>query len=184
MKQTHKDLQDIAIRWLYGVGCSAFAKEVPTANGIADALGVKSSKEDVYYIECKASRSDLICQKQKKVYKSAVGDVVQLCYMHAWNNGAFKEKLGDCDQCKVVGMRSGDTGIDFYYIVVAEGLVVEDSLYPHFGVINHKGEIVRRARRMKRVDGERTKSALSAIAHVLVYKCYGKLYFGEQSTQA
>ena len=43
MTETHKQLQDTAIRWLYQVGCNVFAKEVPTQNGIADALGIKSS---------------------------------------------------------------------------------------------------------------------------------------------
>jgi hypothetical protein len=86
MTDKHKDLQEAAIRRLYDFGCNVFAKEVPTGNGIADALGVKSSTGNVYYIECKASRSDLICLKQKNVYRNAIGEITQLCYMHAWNS--------------------------------------------------------------------------------------------------
>jgi hypothetical protein len=183
MTERHKQLQDIAIRWLYGVGCNVFAKEVPTRNGIADALGIKLGKEDVYYLECKASRSDLICKKQKLIYRNAVGEVEKRCYLHSWKglDGKIREGWEDCHECKVLAMRSADTGIDFYYIVVADGLVVEDALYPTFGVINHKGDLVRRAKRMKRNGNERTKDALIAAAHVLVYKAYGKLYFGEQA---
>ena len=81
MTDKHKELCQTAINWLYKKNCSVFANEVPTWNGIADAIGVKRSpnydyeKQDVdfdntvYYIEAKASRSDLLCFKQKCVYK-------------------------------------------------------------------------------------------------------------------
>ena len=80
MKEKHAQLQDVAIGWLYGVGCSIFAKEVPTQNGVADALGVKTrnGKDDVYYIEAKVSRSDLICKKQKVVYADATGTIEKI----------------------------------------------------------------------------------------------------------
>lgn len=80
----HKQLQDTAIRWLYNRGCCVFGQEIPTRyGGIADALGVVSRdertvtpegvqwlpKETVYYFEAKASRSDLICKKQKITYE-------------------------------------------------------------------------------------------------------------------
>jgi len=74
VKVKHAQLQDMAINWLYARG-PIFAKEVPTFNGVADAIGIKTQdgKNDVYYLECKASRSDLICLKQKAVYARAVG---------------------------------------------------------------------------------------------------------------
>lgn len=75
MTETHRQLQDIARRWIYGVGCNVLAKEVPTENGIADALGIKSGKEDVYHVECKASRADLICKKQKLILPPLVEGV-------------------------------------------------------------------------------------------------------------
>lgn len=181
MKETHKQLQDVALRWLYGVGCNVFAKEVPSRNGIADALGIKTSKNCVYYLECKASRSDLICKKQKEVYQNAIGGIERRCYRHSFrDNGAlvYPDNTG-CITCAEIEKLRGETGIDFYYIVVAEGLKVEPTLYPLFGVIDHKGNIVRRAKRMKKLGDNRVHEALVSASHVLVYKAYGKLYFGE-----
>jgi len=71
----HKQLQRTATYWLYLKGCSIFAEEVPTQNGIADALGIVTRNDTVYYIEAKASRSDLCCKKQKSVYIHSVGGV-------------------------------------------------------------------------------------------------------------
>jgi hypothetical protein len=66
---------------------------------------------------------------------------------------------------------------------VADGVTVEDSLYPMFGVINERSEVVRKAKRMKRND--RTNSDLIvSVAHVLVYEVYGKLYKGETAPTA
>lgn len=183
MKDIHKQLQDVGLRWLYARGCGAFAKEVPTANGIADVLGVKIN--DTYYIEAKASRSDLVCLKQKMVYRRAIGDIQDSCYYHAFNRGENvndpKQPRATCERCIEIDKRRGDTGIDFYYIIVAEGLKVEPELYPGFGVLDHKGNLVRRAKRMKN-DRATLHATVMSIAHVLVYKAYGKLYFGEQTT--
>lgn len=184
MKDVHKSLQDVAIGWLYGVGCSIFAKEVPTENGIADALGVKTlhGKDDVYYIEAKASRSDLICKKQKAVYANATGTVEKKCYYHTMRLALTGELMNpeganECGNCHDLKMGRGDTGVDFYYIIVAEGLTVESGLYPAFGVINHKGDIVRKAKRMIRND-KKGHDLIVAVAHVLVYKVFGKMYGG------
>ena len=143
-KNKHCALQNTAIRWLYGIGCSVFAQEVPTKNGIADALGIRTREGSVatYYIEAKASRSDLICLKQKCVYRRSV----------EWK----------------------DMGIDFYYLIVADGVRVEPELYPNWGVINESGEVIRRAKRM--ANTESATYLLEKIAHVLVYKVFGKLY--------
>lgn len=182
MTDKHKQLQDAAIRRLYAFGCSAFAKEVPTANGVADALGVMKRTGNVYYIECKQSRSDLICKKQKDVYAEAVGVTVQLCYFHQYTsatNPAEQEERDACDRCKTLETLKGVTHIDFYYIMVADGITVEDTLYPSFGVLDERGNILRKAKRMKRLDHDNLQT-LEAIAHVLVYKAYGRLYLGEQ----
>lgn len=186
MKQKHAQLEDVAILWLYGVGCSIFAKEVPTRNGIADALGVKTrnGKDDIYYLECKASRSDLICKKQKDVYEGAIGagSSERYCWQHdpemyrsMFNGDERSVGHETCQKCKHTRDLRGDTGVDFYYIVVADGVKVEDSLYPMFGVINEKGEVVRKAKRMKRNDRE-NRDLIVAVAHVLVYKVFGKIY--------
>lgn len=148
----HEELSRKAIDWLYQRGCSAFANEVTTFNGIADAFGVKTNgaKYTSYYIEAKASRSDLICNKQKGVYRRSI-DVPNHC------------------------------GVDFYYLIVADGVKVEDSLYPNWGVLDERGNVIRRAKRYVWKDGDSyikdiTKWHLRNIAHALVYRVYGKMY--------
>lgn len=150
----HKELQKTAITWLYERGCSVFAEEVPTRNGIADALGIRtrSGDEAVYYIEAKQSRSDLVCLKQRAVYLRSV---------------ASKAIFGE-------GLVMEDTGIDFYYLIVSDNVIVEPSLYPEWGVIDERGKVIRKAKRMKREN--HLQEQLQAIAHVLVYKVFGKMY--------
>lgn len=148
---THDELKKAAIGWLYNLGCQAFAEEVPTANGVADALGIKG--EDVYYVEAKASRADLICPKQKRVYQQALVGFER----GIWQTGQFAHD------------------IDFYYVIVADGVAVEADLYPMFGVLDERGKVVRRAKRFKTQDNHTSKH-LKSIAHRLVYQVYGKLY--------
>lgn len=178
MTQKHRELQDVAIRWLYGIGCSVFAKEVPTQNGVADALGVRTRNTGgtVYYIEAKSSRTDLICPKQRLVYRTSVGDVVRYCHSHAYRKDKSRGKKGwdRCARCQQLHSQRFDTGIDFYYLIVADGVSVEPALYPEWGVLNEKGRVIRKAKRMPRERD--TKSAIQAIAHVLVYKVFGKMY--------
>jgi len=192
MTQKHKDLRDTAIRWLYEKGCHIYAKEVPTENGNADALGIKAprnGRETVYYIEAKASRNDLICLKQKQVYRRSVGaHREEKCYLHMMQRPEghlftsitveeYEKAVAECKECFEIRRKHGDTGIDYYYLIVADGVKVEEDLYPGWGIINEKGEVVRRAKRMKR-EGD-CKRLIIEVAHVLVYKCFGKLYLGE-----
>lgn len=150
--------------------------EVPTINGIADALGLKKTKGDVYYIEAKVSRADLICKKQRNVYRRSVGMYDVRCYCHNFRmDGKTRDGWEDCGECKRLAENSYDTGVDFYYVIVADGVVVEPSLYPMWGVLDQRGNVIRKAKRMKRATKD-TKSVAEAIAHVLVYKVYGKLY--------
>ena len=154
----HKELQNTAIRWLYARGCCVFGQEVPTRyGGIADAIGVVVRdertvtpegvrwlpKETVYYFEAKASRSDLICAKQKGIYENSISPRLE------------KE-------------------FDFCYLIVADGVKVEPSLYPTWGVMTEHCEIIRRAKRQKRTQP--ASIIIKNIAHVLVYKVFGKLY--------
>jgi len=154
--KTHAELCKQAILWLYHRRCSVYANEVPTENGIADALGVITkgsppNAKTVYYIEAKASRADLICKKQKRVYE----DSFKFHPYDAWL-----------------------PAIDFYYLIVASGVVVEDSLYPQWGVIDENGNVIRKAKRYKH-NIDRAKY-IQQIAHVLVYKYFGKLYLPPQ----
>lgn len=181
----HDQLQDIAIGWLYARGCSIFAKEVPTSNGIADALGVKTpprylgesgQKDTVYYIEAKTSRSDLICLKQKSVYRTSVGWIDERCYYHRFPmlSGLMATGANECDQCRRISAGKEDTGIDFYYLIVSDGVAVEKTLYPEWGVINERGKVIRKAKRMRREND--VNGIIVNVAHVLVYKVFGKMY--------
>lgn len=177
-KSKHAELQNTAIRWLYNNGCSIFAQEVPTQNGIADALGVK--KDTVYYIEAKASRSDLMCKKQKLVYEKAVGKLQELCHYHQFGRNSVamfelkKESIADCYKCVEVVQRNADTGIDYYYLILADGVKINETEYPMFGVINENGSVIRRAKKMKKEQSN--EHIIKNIAHVLVYKVFGKMY--------
>ena len=44
MAKTHAELSRTAIGWLYEKGCSIFTNEIPTWNGIADAIGVVTNQ--------------------------------------------------------------------------------------------------------------------------------------------
>lgn len=144
----HQQLQDIAIRWLYNRGCTVFAQEVPTYNGIADALGIRyynQKEQTVYYLEAKATRSDLFCKKQKGIYARSITPSFQ-----------------------------GSDGIDFYYFVLPDGLNLNNDEYPVWGVINERGNVIRRA---KRIENKKPSIDMAVtVAHVLVYKVFGKLY--------
>lgn len=179
VKSKHDELCNTAILWLYAKGCYAFAQEVPTRNGIADALGVKrSGKPAVYYIEAKASRSDLICQKQKAVYQRSIQEKPDRC----WYHGTYGKMGGEvepdawknCPDCKEMIDPQAFIDIDFYYLIVADGVLVEPELYPNWGVISESGKTLRRAKRY-RTRGEFWRH-YEAIAHVLIYKAFGKLY--------
>src|SRR3989304_5338733 len=173
MSEEHKLLQDTAINWLYCKGCSVFAKEVPTQNGNADALGIITrEKHTVYYVEAKVSRSDLICQKQKLVYETSVGNIPKRCWYPSFKGQGYEERqkeIHTCENCNKILKSLGDTGIDFYYLIVADGVQVEPTLYPQWGVLNQNGKVIRRAKRMKNETD--SKHLLTNIANTLVYKC-------------
>lgn len=154
----HKQLTRTALWWLYERGCSCFAEEVPTRNGIADALGVitRAGEQRVYYIEAKQSRSDLICKKQKGCYEQSLFGEVKYSYAYP------VPQLHD---------------VDYYYLIVADGVKVEPELYPEWGVLDERGKVLRRAKRMRKADG--IAQHVEAIAHALVYRHYGKMYLGE-----
>lgn len=178
----HKELQKTAIRWLYNKGCSVYAEEVPTENGVADALGIitRIGQERVYYIEAKQSRSDLLCLKQKSCYRRSVGDKEAMCFFHSVHKfpdlegkDHKKEMSDSCEEC--IKLRSQrDTGVDFYYFIISDNIKIEDTLYPEWGVINEKGEVIRKAKRQKREKA--VDKLVISIAHILVYKVFGKMY--------
>lgn len=165
-----------------------FANEVPTRNGIADALGVvtRPGSERVYYIEAKASRSDMICEKQRYVYARSVSPAMTRCTTHyallkdahaldTYGRKHIEEEANACPDCYRRSI-SCERNIDFYYIIVADGITVEPELYPGWGVLDERGKVIRRPKRMQVSDAYDPKHYLEAIAHVLVYKVFGKMY--------
>lgn len=149
MNLKHAELQTTAINWLYTRGCQIFAKEVPYNGETVDAIGMRPTDYrhiafDIYAIEAKASRSDLICFKQKCSYRASV------------------ER----------------PAVDFYYLIVADGVAVEAALYPMWGVLSQDGVVLRKAKRIiPPVAAHEIRARLPhAIAHVLVYKVFGKMY--------
>ncbi len=165
MNGKHKELQQTAIRWLYKRGCNVFAEEVPTWNGIADALGVKTDATDtVYYIEAKASRSDLLGKKQKFCCKR-VDEV--------FKQGIYRDKK--CfDYFKGMVKYEYPNNIDFFYFIIADGITIDQNLYPLWGVIDERGKVIRKAKRMSKK--ENSSNLIINIAHILVYKVFGKMY--------
>ncbi len=151
----HKELCKTAIYWLYKRGCSIFANEVQTWNGIADALGIITrdgleGKETIYYIEAKTSRSDLLSPKQKAC---CLRTTAEFSDIYPNNN------------------------IDFFYFIIADGIKFENSLYPGWGIINKDGKVIRKAKHMeKNKDSKDSIDLVVDIAHILVYKTFGKMY--------
>ena len=68
--KTHKQLKQVALRWVQGVGCVVFACEVSWGwIGVVDVLGIKANG-DVYMLEAKASNADMRSDlKRGKLYK-------------------------------------------------------------------------------------------------------------------
>lgn len=165
MTDKHKELMNTAIKWLYGRGCSVFANEVPTWNGNADALGIITrDKPVIYYIEAKASRSDLLCFKQKCCYKRTE----EVFKIGSWDDERKKNFYqGVCEY-------TYPNDIDYFYFIVSDEVKIKDTDYPLWGIINENGEVIRRAKKMLKRKDE--KDLLQSIAHVLVYKVFGKMY--------
>jgi hypothetical protein len=71
-KERTGKLKQIGLWWLQNVGCIVYADEVNLsgAYGVADVMGMKANG-DIYYLECKQSRADLICKKQKEADRYA-----------------------------------------------------------------------------------------------------------------
>ncbi|MEK6879777.1 MAG: hypothetical protein AABY22_09230, partial [Nanoarchaeota archaeon] len=97
-------------------------------------------------------------------------------YFSMYKNKGIDRSIGweSCNDCVEMKTKAGDTGIDFYYFIVADSIKVKPTWYPKWGVINENGVVIRSATRMKRKKD--SKDLITAIAHVLVYKTFGKLY--------
>jgi len=119
----HKHLKKVAIGWLANkIKCTIFAEELEIYPKDPDAYGIKSN-DDCYYIECKATQEDLMGGLQRK-----------------FNKNLFELKM---TKHRFIA--------DFFYFVLADGLDIKDK-YPHWGIINEHGEVVRRAKRIPRCD--------------------------------
>jgi hypothetical protein len=164
-KTKHSELKDIAIRWLYNNGCDIFSQECPLPNGeIADAIGVKRIRKPRRGLQ----------DGESWRWETEWVDSIYLVEAKASRSDLIRSKQGLCYR------RSLRKPIcDFYYLIVADGVTVEESLYPRWGVINEQGVVVRKAKRMEKALDFRTvwyKDVVRVIAHSLVYRTFGKLY--------
>lgn len=146
----HNALKLRAILWLYGNSCSIFAEELNCGYfGIADVAGVKPNG-DGYYIEVKATSSDLKSRKQKRIYERTLDE----------------HMIGKVN------------GFDFYYLMVPKPLVEETiKLYPRWGVIDHGQSVVHRTKRMP-INKEQRSELPIALAHRVSMMHYRQLIYG------
>jgi hypothetical protein len=164
----HKQLETSAIAWLYKNGCDVFTTECRLPNGeVADALGVKRVRKPKKVVQedgsyrWEAEYTDSIYLIEAKASRSDL-----ICYKQALcYRRSVRKPL-----------------CDFYYLIVASKVTVEDDLYPRWGVINEQGIVVRKAKRMNKALRFRAawyKDVVRLIAHSLVYRTFGKLYLQE-----
>ena len=66
-KYTHGQLVKKAIKWLWGQGCSVVISEMASQSQEPDAIGFRGSYSVL--IECKASRSDFLGDKNKSHHR-------------------------------------------------------------------------------------------------------------------
>lgn len=64
-KGTHATLVDRGARWLRSKGCKLVLREFVAAHEIPDVIGWRGTWGDSYLVECKASRSDFLRDRNK-----------------------------------------------------------------------------------------------------------------------
>ena len=160
-----KKLEDVAIRWLYRNGCKAFVKEgkLHYVGGVADVLGIKDNG-DIYYLEVKQNRADLISKKQKT-------------HEANFENNFYKYQLP----------------YDFRYFVLPDsGVEIKDGEYPNWGIIRAvnlsegikfpvnsvmpEAIVVRRAKRRK-VGNKNLDEIWKYIAHTACMRAYRDIIY-------
>lgn len=147
----HRILKHIAMRWLQGTGCVAWAFEVSFPFiGIVDVMGLKESG-DVYIVEAKVSRSDLRSDMRE----------------YAYGYGGKYSKLSK------LGKYEASSKVDFIYYIVADG--IDTSVLPTFvGLLDESGRVKRRAQRRRtgHSDGDKLASFVK-ISKALAWRKYG-----------
>lgn len=147
----HKQLKQVALRWLQGTGCVAFACEISFPFMIVDACGVKSNG-DVYVVESKISNSDF-----KSDFKP-----------HGFNQ-----------MSKIQHFEMGRS-IDFIYYIVGDNVDIS-MLPRFIGLLDESGRVKRNARRQLRVKTDKTKlDTFTKIAKACSWRAYGHVIRHEQ----
>lgn len=147
----HRILKQVAMRWVQGTGCVAWAFEVSMLFvGIVDVYGIKANG-DVYIVEAKASQAD---------FKN---DLVP----HGFNHLSKTARL------------EHSTRFDFVYYIVADG--VDPTGLPAFvGLLNEMGRVKRNASRRPRAHNlESRLDSFSKIARACSWRAYGHIIRGE-----
>ena len=154
--RAHKTLKQVALRWVRGVGCVAFACEISWGQiGIVDVAGIKDNG-DVYVIEAKASNSDM--RSDAKPHR--------IRYYRK-----MESKLDRIERsCR----------IDFVYYIVADG-VDTDCLPTFIGILDQNGRVRRNAKRRDQPHGDAQKLRdFSKFARACSWRAYGHVINHEQ----
>jgi hypothetical protein len=151
----HKQLKQIALRWIQQTGCVAFACEVSLHPlGTVDVYGVKA-KGDVYIVEAKAFQSDLNADLRPKI------------------RYGFRD-LSKMDRIEITRT------VDFIYYIISDGLDISN--LPEFiGILSESGRIRRNAKRRPRQQTDKTKmDAFVKVAKACSWRAYGHVIRHEQ----
>ncbi len=153
----HRLLKQVALRWLQGAGCCAFACEVRyDFIGIVDVMGLKQNG-DVYVIEAKASSGDM--RRDAREYAGYGGKYSRLSKLDKYQTSRK---------------------VDFIYYIVADGVNTVE-LPTFIGVLSEAGVVVRRAKRRVRAKTEKARlDSFIKIAKALSWRKYGHVINHEQ----
>jgi len=152
----HKLLKQVAIRWLQGTGCVAWATEVRWYFcGIPDAMGIKA-KGDVYVVEAKDTTADLRSDFKPKGYA--------ITMTKSWKLQQTRD-------------------VDFVYYIVSDG--VDTARLPAWiGILDENGRVRRNAKRRGDSRTAKNKAAnFELIARKLSWRTYGYVIRGEQKQE-
>ena len=178
--ELHKTLKKEACRWLYRMGYRCIAAEVRLRPlGIVDAVGtglfrpfhnylfIPKELPQVCFIECKASRSDVLsdCSRDGQM---------QLCLMERDRNRKSKRRkrlrqsvgLGKFEACLLQPMAN------LHYVLAPSGIVQRKDLPPRWGLLSYGEAGISVVVRAEWQETARCEYVESAIARTLTADIY------------
>ena len=150
--RVHKQLKQVALRWVQSTGCVAFCCEMRWDwIGIVDVAGIKTSG-DIYIIEAKASNADMRSDVRSQRFRIPKIERIE-----------------------------ASSKVDFIYYIVADGVDTSE-LPPFIGLRDINGRVRRNARRRNRPPSntEDKLEMFSKFARACSWRAYGNVIRGEQ----